>query len=240
MITYKQLVEKTMPPEKKASANKCIIGHYLLRPVSNVISIPLISRGVSATTVTKISGIFPIISLFMFLLFPNALGFWIGWGAILIWNILDGVDGNIARYTETCSKMGELWDAAVGWLAVIVFYIGMGAVAFFNVGFFPVPINISPSVFLVMGGISAIDWIFPRLIMQKKSVLLGEESVSDVKQRSNYSIPKLLFFNITSINGGAAVIFLLSFCLNLMGLCMIFYFILSMAVAIGSIYSLLK
>lgn len=44
MIKYKDLVKKTMPIEKKKKASKCIVGHYLVRPISNIISIPLIEK----------------------------------------------------------------------------------------------------------------------------------------------------------------------------------------------------
>ncbi len=240
MISYKQLVAKAMPPEKKASASRCIIGHYLVRPISNVISIPLIEKGIKATTVTKISGLFPIIAIFSFAVFPGSIGFWIGWLSILMWNILDGVDGNISRYTETSSKMGELWDAYVGWLAAIAFYIGMGFVAYYNPGWIPFFADIPTNIFMALGFTAALDWIFPRLVMQKKDVLMGDESVSNVKQRANYNIIQLLFFNITSINGGAAVLFLLAFIFNIVGLCTICYFILNTAVAIGSLFGLLK
>lgn len=53
MIKYKDLVKKTMPIEKKKKASKCIVGHYLVRPISNIISIPLIEKKVNPTTVTN-------------------------------------------------------------------------------------------------------------------------------------------------------------------------------------------
>lgn len=240
MISYKQLTAKTMPPEKKRTASKCIIGHYLLRPVSNIISIPLIEWEVNPTSVTIVSGIFPILAFLAFLLIPKELGFWLGWLSILVWNILDGVDGNIARYCCKTSPQGEVWDATVGWLAVVVFYSGMGLVAFYNCGASLVDANIKDFWYILMGDAAAMCWIFPRLVMHKTINTVSKEAAYAVQDRGNYGFGKLLFFNVTSINGGAAVIFALCYILNLTSLCMLFYFFISMVVACGSLYKLLK
>lgn len=240
MISYKQLTAKTMPPEKKRTASKCVIGHYLLRPVSNIISIPLIEWGINPTPVTMVSGIFPILAFFAFLLLPNDFGFWLGWLSILVWNILDGVDGNIARYCGKTSPRGGVWDATVGWLAMIVFYSGMGLVAFYHVGNSPIDEFFPSYYYLLMGDAAAMCWIFPRLVMHKTINTVSKEAAHEVQDRGNYGFAKLLFFNVTSINGGAAVLYTLCYVLHLTSLCMLFYFIVSMAVACGSLYKLLK
>ena len=162
MVSYKELVQKAMPPEKRASASRCIISHYLFRPISNIITIPLLELGISATSVTKFSAIFPFLGLICFALWPTAAGFWCGWLAIFIWNILDGVDGNIARFTDTCSQLGELWDAAVGWFAIAVFYGGMGFAAYYHPGIIGERIMLPNSAYLVLGWMTAMFWIFPR------------------------------------------------------------------------------
>lgn len=240
MIKYSELVKKTMPPEKRATASKCIIGHYLVRPISNILSIPLIEKEVDPTSVTICSAIFPLIALGGFIFFEGDLGFYIGWISIFLWNILDGIDGNIARYCNKCSKRGELWDATIGWLAMIAFYFGMGMTAYYNPGYIPFGVSITPVYFVIMGFVASMAWIFPRLVMQKKIVISGLESVNSVKDRANYNFSKLVFFNITSINGGAAVVFLIAYLFNLNAICMISYFVLSSLVMIGSLYSLMK
>lgn len=240
MVKYSELVKKTMPPEKKASASKCVVGHYLVRPISNVISIPLIEKKVDPTVVTIISGIFPILALLSFIFIHSAPGFWIGWISIFIWNILDGVDGNIARYNDACSKRGELWDATVGWITRIAFCVGMGFEAFYHPGWTECISFLPDYSYPVLGCLAAMGWIFPRLVMQKKNVLMGEEAIKNVKGRANYSLPKLVFFNVTSINGLGAVIFLIAYVVGGNALCMVFYFLISMAVCFGSLYSLLK
>lgn len=240
MIKYKELTAKTMPPEKKRTASKCIIGHYLLRPVSNIISIPLIGAEVNPTPVTMVSGLFPIFAFISFWLVPNSFGFWTGWICILIWNILDGVDGNIARFCGKTSTRGGVWDATVGWLAMIVFYSGMGLVAYYNYGYSLVDIYVKDFWYILMGDAAAMCWIFPRLVMHKVINTVGKEAAHDVQDRGDYGFVKLIFFNVTSINGGAAVIFALCYNFHITSLCMVCYFLISIAVACGSLYKLLK
>lgn len=240
MITYSQLVAKTMPPEKKKTASRCFVGHYLVRPISNIVSIPLIEWNVAPTPVTQFSAIFPIAAFCLFLLLPTGLGFWLGWLAILIWNILDGVDGNIARYCEKSSTKGCVWDATVGWLAIIAFYSGMGFVAFHNFTNTILPEYLPQYAYIVMGDLASMCWIFPRLIMHKSINTVGAESVQSVQDRGNYGFCKLVFFNFTSINGFAAVVFAACYIFGIIEYCMLCYFIISLTVAVGSLYKILK
>ena len=239
LISYKEFVSKAMPEEKCASA-KQDLSYYVFKPISNLISIPLISLKVSATAVTKFSLVFPLLGLLFFIALPNSIGFWGGWISIFIWNILDGVDGNIARYTNTCSSQGGLWDATVGWIAMMVFFIGMGYTACYHPGSRIVIPQLSGQTYIALGYITAINVIFPRLVMHKKTVLSNEESVKAVKDRAHYSIPKLIVFNLNSINGVAAVLFAFAYCVDINGVCMVCYFLLNMIISVGSLYQLLK
>ena len=239
MISYKQLVDKTMPPEKRRNASRCVVGHYLVRPISNLISIPLIERKFNPTSVTKFSLVFAVIPVVSFLI-GGVWGFWIGWLSILMWNILDGVDGNIARYNDCCSPEGELWDVFVGWVATIAFYVGMGFTAFYQDDKWAVLTGIPDYLYIFMGDMAALAWIFPRLMMQKKITIFSKASVASVQDRGNYGIGKLIIFNVTSINGLASVLFLLSYLFGVMEICMISYFAITIIIAFGSLFALMK
>lgn len=236
MIGYRDLVKKTMPESKKASASKDILGYYLLRPIENIISIPLIEIGVSANSVTIFSFYVAIFSILAFLI-PGEIGFWLGWAMLMLWNLCDGIDGNIARYTDTCSTSGELLDAAAGWVAIVSFYFGMGMCAYFRPGI--VAPSIDSSYYIIMGCMSGMFWIFPRTVMHKKAGINGNESVVSVKSRSNYGIIKTAFHNITSINGFGFLIFTLMYLIELNAVCIIIFFLLSTAVCTGSLFTLL-
>lgn len=236
MISYQELVSKTMPKNKKASASKDVLGFYLLRPIENVLSIPFIEKGVVATNVTIFSFFVALFAIPAFLI-PGKLGFWIGWWLIFIWNLCDGIDGNIARYTDTCSARGDLWDATAGWVATISFYFGMGMAAYFNPG---IDLKIPTYFYIIMGCFSSMFWIFPRTVMHKKAGIMGKDSVGDIKGRSGYGLIKTLMFNFTSINGFGALLFLLSYLFNLNSICMLLYFCVSGVACAGSLYSLLR
>lgn len=241
MIKYKELVKKTMPPEKRESAKKCIIGHYLLRPVSNIVSIPFIEKKCNPTTVTKISGIFPIVALVSFLVWSGNFGFAIGWISMFVWNILDGVDGNIARFNDQCTVEGDLWDSLTGWLAIIAFYYGMGGVAYHNPGkIWGIMEYIPQETYLILGSLSAMCWIFPRLVMHKKANVYKNDGVLATMNRKSYGLIRLIVFNVTSINGLGAVLFLLAYLFEINALCMWGYFGVSMISCLACVYSLMK
>ena len=222
-VTYKEFVKKAMPEEKRAWAKKDL-SYYLFRPICNLLSIVCLKFKISATSITKFSLIFPLLGLIFFVCIPNAVGFWGGWIAIFIWNVLDGVDGDIARFTDTCSPMGELWDATVGWIAMIIFHIGMGVVAFYHSGNDLILSSISPSIYMALGIITAIFDMFPRQVMHKKSTIMGKETANVLKGRASYSWIKVIALNLNSINGLGAILFAVAYCLHLTGLCTICFF----------------
>lgn len=237
VTSYKEFVEKALPEEKRIMAKQDLA--YYLRPISNVISIPLVNIGVSATAVTKFSLLFPILGLVLFIAPLGSVGFWGGWIAIFIWNVLDGVDGSIARYTGTSSVMGGLWDATVGWIAMIVFFIGMGFTAYYRPGIGFNAIHVPQNLFLILGCFTAICIVFPRLVMHKKNVMLGDGAASEVQDRTHYGLLKLVALNLNSINGVGAFLFALAYLLDICGICMICYFLLNALICLGSLYNLL-
>ena len=128
MMTFEELHKKTLPEHKKTAVKIDFVSYYLWRPICDFLSIMLIGK-IRATTVTIISFYASIISFICFSLGLGMESALIGYFFLWVWNILDGVDGNIARYTDTCSKSGDLWDAVAGYAAMIVFYLGAGLVA---------------------------------------------------------------------------------------------------------------
>ena len=131
-ITIKKLHEKTLPEYKKNYVKIDFVSYYLWRPICDIMTILLLDTNVTATCVTVISFIACFISLGCFIIFPGLKGALLGYLFFWIWNISDGIDGNIARYTDSCSKKGDLWDALAGYVAMYVFYFGAGLIAFYE------------------------------------------------------------------------------------------------------------
>ena len=234
----KKLREKTLPKDKRSEVKKDLIVYYIIRPIADILTFPCLKIKISATTVTKISLIFVIMMFILFL--GGSVPFYIaGLISLFIWNVLDALDGNIARYTDTTSVLGGLWDATVGWYAVFFFFMSMGIVAFKEESL--IPINLFPNYYyIILGVFAGMAFIMTRLVMHKKAGMLSKEEVAAVKDRANYGILKTIVFNISSVNGFGFVIFAISIFLRVTNICTIFYFILNDIIALGVLYSLLK
>lgn len=239
MITIKELHKKTLPEHKKKAVKRDIISYYLWRPLCDFITIILLDTNISATAITKISFYSCFFSLLTFIAIPNKIGALIAWIFLWIWNILDGVDGNIARYKNTCSKSGDLWDAVAGYLAMFVMYFGMGIVAYNERTLFSINL-IQRQYYIVLSGIAAICMIFPRLVAQKKNVVFGSESVKNIKDKTSYGILKSLMLNINSINGLSSLLFLIAIIFNIANIYTIFYSIINFIFATGSMLIIMK
>lgn len=127
MITPRDIENKTMSSEKRKSAKNDYFAFYIGRPLSYILTIPFLYIGISPDAVSLIS-IIPIIIGFAFMCIGNTKTILIaGWLMFFLWNLLDGVDGNIARYKKQFSKMGSVYDAMSGYIAMVLIFFWMGS-----------------------------------------------------------------------------------------------------------------
>ena len=114
MITPKQIEEATMTSEKRASAKNDYFAFYIGRPLSYVLTVPFLYTNITPNTISLIS-VIPIIIGFVFTYTAQTKEvLLIAWSMFFLWNLLDGVDGNVARYKKQFSKMGSVYDAMSG------------------------------------------------------------------------------------------------------------------------------
>ncbi len=239
MNLIKELRKKTLPESKKNEVKTDIIAFYFFRPISDILTYLFLKLKISATKVTQFSLIWILLSFILFIIGDNKIYYAAALLCIFIWDILDGIDGNIARYTDTCSTKGGLWDATVGWLAMYVFFTGMGLVAFRENSL--IKLNFFPNYYYILfGTLAGFSLLFPRLVMHKKAGLEGTSSIKEAKDRYHYGILKKIVFNISSINGLGLIIFIISVSLNITNIVIIMYFILNLGIALGLDYKLLK
>lgn len=234
----KEVRKKTLPEEKRGEAKIDFVTYYIIRGIADLLTVPLVKLKVNATTVTKFSLIWVILMFVFFMIDGNQYAI-LGLLCFFIWDILDGIDGNIARYTNTCSSNGGLWDASVGWLATFGFFLGMGILAFRENALISLKM-IPQYYYIIFGAIAGFALIFPRLVMHKKKGLEREANIEELKDRKNYSILKKIVFNLDSINGLGFIIFVLCFWFKLTNLCTLGYLFLNGAIAVGMCYKLLK
>lgn len=225
MISFEELHKKTLPEKKKKAVKIDFVSYYLWRPICDLLSIVLMPTRISPTAVTIFSFYMAVIALIIFLFIPGKIGALIGYLFIWLWNISDGIDGNLARYREQFSKSGDLWDATAGYMAMVSFYFGAGIIASNEDSYFKISM-FNDKAYVIMGAVAAICTIFPRLIVQKKNVVYGDEAVKDLKGKSEYGLLKIIIMNINSINGLAGILLLISIFMNLTNIFITLYFII--------------
>lgn len=238
VITPKEIKKRTMTANKRKNANNDLFAFYVGRPLSYVLTVPFLYLGINPNTISIIS-LFPLVVAIIIFLFANTQTGWlVGWLMLFLWNILDGVDGNVARYRQKFSKVGSVYDAMSGYLAMVLTFTCAGIVASNSPGGLTV---VPPNMYVLIGTLSGTFTIFPRLIMHKMiSTLMDSGSVKEVKDKSNFSLAKIVILNVSSVSGGAQVLFLVAIIFDIASVYTIGYFFLNIAVMIISIHSILK
>ncbi len=103
MNIIKDLADKTMTEEKRKQAKNDFFAYYVGRPLSYVLTVPFLKLKVKPNTISFLSIIPAIIGFFMIGFGYSSFVKIIGWCMFFLWNLLDGVDGNVARYTKQFS-----------------------------------------------------------------------------------------------------------------------------------------
>lgn len=237
-MTFSEVYEKVMPEKKRKEERFNIFAHWIGRPISIMMTMPLINTKVKPTTVTKLSVLASIIGFFLVAfgkIMPVKL---LGWFFFLLWNLLDGVDGNLARCTNQCSALGDLWDTMAGYAAMVFTYFAAGIAAFYDVNKFTF---LEPYWFLIIGGATAIASIFPRLVMhKKKSSNANAESVKALSDKEHFGIKNIIAMNLISPSGFMQIIFLVCIMTHTLGLYICFYAVVNFGIMFLSLHSLLK
>lgn len=237
-MTFSEVYARVMPEKKRREEKFNIFAHWVGRPISILLTLPLLKTKVKPTTVTKWSILFSVVGFGLVSFGANMELKVIGWFCFLMWNFLDGVDGNLARCTNQCSAMGDLWDTMAGYIAMIFTYFSAGIAAFYDVS----PIFICENYwFLILGGATAIMSIFPRLVMhKKKSSNIEDRGVKELSDKQNFGLKNIVAMNFISPSGFMQVIFLICITTHLLGIFMVLYFAINLGIMVLSLYKLLK
>ncbi len=239
MITFKELHSKTLPEYKRKYVKMDVVSYYLWRPVCDLISILLMNTPVSATGVTIVSFYACLAALGCFIFVPGMTGALLGYLGIWIWNICDGIDGNLARYRGKCTRSGDLWDAVGGYAAMAVFFLGAGIVASKECPLVSIDF-LGSSDYVIMGAVASLCEILPRLATQKKQAVYGAGAASVMKDRTSFGPAKILAVNITSVNGLAGLLLLIAIIFRLTNIFVIGYFFVMLLFGAASLYSVMR
>nr|ABR37227.1 WciO [Streptococcus pneumoniae] len=228
----KDIERKTMSPAKKAMPKNDYFAFYVGRPLSYLLTVPFVKTNITPNQISYLS-IIPLIVGFIIMIFTtDFVVLLLAWFLFFLWNLLDGVDGNLARYREQYSKDGSVVDAMAGYVAMVLTYFGAGIVA----------AHLTDSdIYIILGALSGISLIFPRLVMHKYiNTVAQDESVSSIKDKSDFNTIKILALNMTSITGIPQVLLLLTILTNQWVLFTLVYFTINFLLMIFSLYSLFK
>ena len=227
-----------MFPEKRAMAHNDYFAFYVGRPLSYILTIPFLYTKITPNQVTILSILPLLIGFVLMYKGDTTFTYCIGWLFFFFWNLLDGVDGNIARYKKQFSKMGSVYDAMVGYIAMVFSPFAWGIAAAHNPGWCQTIVQLPLDLYIILGALSGIFVIFPRFIMHKAMTTLNDGNTFGVKDKSNFSLSKTIALNITSCTGFMQVLMLLCIPFVAYDIFTIAYFLINGAVMIASLKSI--
>lgn len=237
-MTYKEIYEIAMPVAKRKEEKLNIWVTIAVRPLSVLLIKPLINSKVKPTTITKWSVLCSIIGFVSLSISHSILYSLIGWLFFFAWAVLDGVDGNLARCTNQCSPLGDLWDTMGGYAAMVLMYFGAGIAAFHDVCLFDF---LDRSYYIVLGGATAIMSIFPRLVLhKKKSSGIESKAVRDLSDKQSFSLAKVIGMNLVSPSGALQLVLLAAIFTHTLNIFIAVYCAINLGIMMLSLRTLLK
>lgn len=122
-------VRRSYTPEKEwTELSGQLFARYVYRPISFVVTVPLLRLGVPAKAVTLAGGAIAL-ALPAIAYTDAPYGFAIAAALAFGFYVLDCVDGNIARTTRTESAVGVVLDGGVDLVFTVGLYVAMGLFA---------------------------------------------------------------------------------------------------------------
>lgn len=156
--TMKDIMASYTPEKRKDTS---LWARVFSRPLSFAVTYPLINLGVSANAVS-VASIFVALLACGLLMMGDPLST-IGVFIFLFWDVLDCVDGNIARVKKASSLKGEYMDAISGYTAPAFIYLAVGVAAFRKPGIMS---GIGYWI-IVIGAVASLSDLLSRIIYQK-------------------------------------------------------------------------
>ena len=237
-MTLKEIYNVCVPEQKRRTDKLIPWLYYVIRPLSILVTKPILKTSISPVQVTFISMVATLVG-FALLGFGQTVNMRI-WGlfAFFVWAVLDCVDGNIARCKGLASERGALWDATGGYMALSLIFFSSGLAAYYDENCIVI---IEQHLYIVIGGLTSLMSLFPRLVMQKKKAdSKNNDVVKSVGDKANYNMSKIVALNVESAIGLMQVLLLLSIIFHILNLFILAYFFINFVIMIYSLYTLLK
>lgn len=195
--------------QKKEWERQFPVSYYIFRPLSFPLTVVFLRFTADPARVAWLGFLLGLAGNITFL-FAYKLGMWPSIVLLLLFSLLDAVDGNIARTTQSVTYGGKFLDGTLG--ATVEgsygFFLGIGLYWANNP--FPIPV-LSPfeerSLYLILGAVMTICWYYSGLVDESfsKFQVLKSPPSSDITapiQSSTFRRWFLyrLFINLHSVN----------------------------------------
>lgn len=233
-------ISSTFPEEKRTVERNNLFGYFVLRRISYYLTWLFIRLGISANEVTGISILIGCFGCIL-LAFGSYSGMIAGALILNIWALLEFVDGNVARATNSSSNYGAFIDDLNASIMSILLFTSAGIGAFNHSDLFA--ISIDKSVFLFLGCWASLFYIFPRFIGDAFVKAFSQEQrafVNELKRDISMSILSKIRFNIYNITGLIMPILLIAVIFKFLGIFALLFALINTCAFIILIIQLLR
>jgi hypothetical protein len=130
-----------------------VVNRYVFRPVAFLLTWAAIRIGLTSEAISWLSGVVGLLGC-LFLMSASKTALSIGLGTLFLFNLLDCVDGDIARTMHTRNPYGRFLDSVCGGVIDLGFWAVVGIMAFRHVALlrYPDGFGYGPLLWLGVGG----------------------------------------------------------------------------------------
>jgi hypothetical protein len=120
-------------------------------------------------------------------------------------------------------------------------FLCAGIAAFMTNDVICIKMDIQPYLYIILGSISGLSVIFPRLMMHKSISTLGADTgFGEMRRSGSRGVIKNLAYNILAIDGYAQAFLFIAIVLRVCNLYTFVYFIMNLSSGIYGVYSTMK
>lgn len=219
--------------EKRQTDDALLV--ILLRPISDLISLFMIKCSVSANAVTYFNYVLSLISLYLICL--GDFFILMGLVGLIFWQMLDIIDGTIARVTNNLSVVGGCIDHLIGIHVSTLLPFSMGVGIYNSQGLANYVPNLAilsaSQVWLVAGGVTGFVFLLLRFSDLYLNAHLTVDKYSNFRCGSmkTYGVKEMGIFvarQVEYVGGGQILIWISAYLFAVLELTLIFYFFLSL------------
>lgn len=235
-------VVKTYTAEKKEKDKTTLWVYYALRRISFLLTPVFLKLNISANQVSVLSIIAAVSGAVLIMVgdYPIVI---VGALVMHFWLILDCVDGNVARYRGTFTRLGLFLEDTADCLVPALLFSSIGIAASKEPGYIPPVVNLLPYHFVILGTWSSFVVIFRKLIFRNFQITFwaGKEQ----KNRLFFDSP--LFYivykagqELFGIYSFIHIVILLAAIFKLLGMFTLIYFLANTTGMLLNVFKMLR